>query len=114
MSEQVSPPGTGRFRACAAAELELGRAKLVRVAGRDLCLARCEDGIHAVDDLCSHEDYSLAEGEVDPTTCEVECWAHGSVFSLHDGEPQNLPATRPVGVYAVEVDGDDVYVVVPG
>lgn len=113
MSEPVSPVSIGRFRVCAAAQLELGRAQLVRVAGHDLCVARCEDGIHAIDDVCSHEDYSLSEGEVDPVTCEVECWAHGSVFSLLDGEPQNLPATRPVAVYPVEVDGGDVYVVIP-
>ena len=41
---------------------------------------------------------------------EIECPKHGSTFSLVTGEPQTLPATQPVPVYAVRVDGDDVIV----
>ena len=40
----------------------------------------------------------------------VECWAHGSAFSLITGKPQNLPAYEPVPVYVVEIDGDDVLI----
>ncbi|MGH9304289.1 MAG: non-heme iron oxygenase ferredoxin subunit [Acidimicrobiales bacterium] len=77
-----------------------------------IALARCESGWHAVIDNCSHEDYPLSEGEVFADTCEIECVRHGSTFSLLDGEPQSLPATRPVAVFPVEVEGDDVYLVV--
>ena len=45
--------------------------------------------------------------------CEIECAKHGSTFDLRTGEPCSLPATRPVPVYEVVVDGDDVSVVVP-
>jgi nitrite reductase/ring-hydroxylating ferredoxin subunit len=31
---------------------------------------------------------------------------------LQTGEPQSLPATRPVPVYDVELDGDEIVVVV--
>jgi 3-phenylpropionate/trans-cinnamate dioxygenase ferredoxin subunit len=55
---------------------------------------------------------SLSEGEVLCDDKEIECWKHGSSFSLVDGEPQSLPATRPVPVYDVRVEGDDVIVVV--
>ena len=43
---------------------------------------------------------------------EIECWKHGSTFSLIDGKPQSLPATKPVPTYEVRVDGDDVMVVI--
>ena len=104
---------TTRVRVCALEELKVGAALGVVVEGREICLARCADGVRAIADLCSHEDYNLSDGEVDPETCEIECWAHGSVFSLVTGEPQNLPATRPVATYAVEIVGDDVHVVLP-
>lgn len=100
-------------RLCSVDDLAVGKASTFEVEGRQICLARCEGGFRAVDDICSHEDYSLAEGEVDAETCEIECWAHGSVFSLVDGEPQNLPATKPIAVYAVRVEGDDVVVELP-
>ena len=43
----------------------------------------------------------------------LECWLHGSRFNLATGEPSGPPATVPVAVYPVKIDGDDVYVAVP-
>ena len=78
-----------------------------------IALVRIEDDFYAIGDTCSHEDYSLSEGEVLAEECEIECWKHGSTFDLRTGEPQTLPATKPVPVYAVRVDGDDVMVELP-
>ncbi|SVD83361.1 uncharacterized protein METZ01_LOCUS436215, partial [marine metagenome] len=52
--------------------------------------------IYALDDICSHEDVSLSEGEVDIDECALECWKHGSLFSLETGEALSLPATKSV------------------
>ncbi|HUV10731.1 MAG TPA: Rieske 2Fe-2S domain-containing protein, partial [Acidimicrobiia bacterium] len=54
--------------------------------------------------------YSLSEGDVWTEECEIECPKHGSTFSLTTGEAQTLPATKPIPVYEVRVDGDDVMV----
>ncbi len=64
--------------------------------------------VHAIADTCSHADVSLAEGEVDD--CSIECWLHGSRFDLRTGRPTSLPAIRPVPVYSLTLDGDDVLV----
>jgi 3-phenylpropionate/trans-cinnamate dioxygenase ferredoxin subunit len=50
----------------------------------------------------------LSEGDVEDGT--IECWLHGSKFDLATGRPICLPATRPVPVYPVKIDGDDVLV----
>jgi 3-phenylpropionate/trans-cinnamate dioxygenase ferredoxin subunit len=86
--------------------------KAVRLEGGPdgICLVRCGDRLHAVADRCTHADIKLSEGDVDPDDCTVECWKHGSIFSLLDGEPQSLPATRAVAVYEVRLEGDDVVV----
>jgi 3-phenylpropionate/trans-cinnamate dioxygenase ferredoxin subunit len=74
-----------------------------------VAVARDEDGeLHAVSDICSHQDVSLSEGEVDD--CAIECWLHGSRFDLRTGAPSGLPATRPIPVYRLTVEGDDVLV----
>ena len=109
----MSTSGPRVLRLCAAADLASGAARRFDVDGVGICLVHCDDGFHAVEDTCSHEDYSLAEGEVDAGRAEIECWKHGSLFSLVTGEPLTLPATRPVAVYEVAVDGDDVSVVLP-
>jgi 3-phenylpropionate/trans-cinnamate dioxygenase ferredoxin subunit len=93
--------------------LEPGTARRFDVAGHRIALVRIGDDFHAVDDRCSHEDYSLAEGEVWPDECEIECPRHGSTFDLLTGQPCSLPATHAVAVYEVEVADGKVSVVVP-
>jgi len=96
---------------CSRDELDDGQARRFDVAGLRVALVRLGDRFFAVGDRCSHEDYSLAEGEVWADECEIECPRHGSTFSLLDGEPCSLPATKAVPVYPVELVGDDVTVV---
>ncbi len=101
-----------RVRVCGLAEMTDVSARRVMADGHPVALIRIGDDLYAVGDTCSHEDYSLAEGEVFTEEREIECWKHGSTFSLESGEPQCLPATKPIPVYDVEVEGDDVYVVI--
>jgi 3-phenylpropionate/trans-cinnamate dioxygenase ferredoxin component len=98
------------FRLCSVDELAPGEARRFAVGADGVCLVRIGDDFYAIGDTCSHEDYSLAEGEVFTEELEIECWRHGSAFSLKTGEPNSLPATRPVPVYDVRVVGDDVIV----
>ena len=74
---------------------------------------RIGDDFYVIDDTCSHANYSLCEGDLWEEDREIECPKHGSTFSLETGEPQTLPATTPVRVYDVKIDGDDVVVTVP-
>ena len=71
-------------------------------------LVRTEGEVYAINDICSHANVSLSEGEVED--CQIECWLHGSSFDLRTGKPSGLPATRPVPVYPVKIEGDDVLV----
>ena len=98
---------------CSIGDVESGAARRFDVDGHRLCIVRLGDDWYVVGDECSHEDYSLSEGDVWEDECEIECPKHGSTFSLKTGEPQTLPATKPVPVYTVRVDGDDVVVTLP-
>jgi 3-phenylpropionate/trans-cinnamate dioxygenase ferredoxin component len=91
-------------------DLAPGTARRVEVDGRPIALVRCGDRVFAIGDICSHANVSLSEGEVLCEDGEIECWKHGSTFSLVSGEPQALPATQPVPVYEVTVRDGDVVV----
>ena len=96
-------------RLCAVDDIKPGEAQRFVVGAHKVCVVRIDDDFYAIGDVCSHADVSLSEGEVDVETKHIECWKHGSCFSLETGEPDTLPATRPVPVYDVEVvDGDVV------
>jgi 3-phenylpropionate/trans-cinnamate dioxygenase ferredoxin subunit len=99
-------------RLCAIDEVADGEAQRFDVDGHRICLVRIGEDFYAIGDRCSHQDFSLAEGEVYAEDLEIECWKHGSTFSLTDGEPQSLPATKPVPVYDVSVEDGAVIVVI--
>lgn len=93
-------------------------ARRVDIDGHRIAVVRIEnadgsDSWYAIGDECSHADWSLSEGDVWAEECELECPKHGSTFSLTTGAPQSLPATQPVPVYDIRVDGNDVIVTLP-
>lgn len=91
------------------ADVPDGGAVRVDVDGHRLAVVRIGEQAYVIGDRCTHQDFSLSEGEVDVDTCHIECWKHGSSFSLLTGAPDALPATRPVPVYAASVvDGQIV------
>lgn len=100
-------------RLCGRDDIEPASARRFDVGPHRIALVRIEDDYYAIGDTCSHEDYSLSEGTVFDDECELECWKHGSTFDLRTGEPRSLPATKPVPVYTVKVEGDDVMVELP-
>lgn len=96
-------------RACSVDDLPTVGAVQALIAGSRVAIVRDSAGdIHAIDDICSHANVSLSEGDVEDG--EIECWLHGSRFDLRTGKPTGLPATAPISVYPVKIDGGDVFV----
>jgi 3-phenylpropionate/trans-cinnamate dioxygenase ferredoxin subunit len=99
-------------RVCTTAELETNKALRVVLDSTAIVVVKDSAGaVHAIGDTCTHGDISLAEGFVEDE--DIECWAHGSKFSLATGKPLNLPAYEPVPVFAVTVDADGVVSIDP-
>lgn len=90
-------------RVCALDDLAPCSVRRFEVHGRAIAVVRIDDDVYAIGDRCSHADVSLSEGEVWCDEKELECWKHGSAFSLVTGEPSTLPATMPVPVYVARV-----------
>jgi 3-phenylpropionate/trans-cinnamate dioxygenase ferredoxin component len=101
----------GYVRACALADVPEDGAVGVEVQGTPVAIIRVGGEIYALHDVCSHEEVPLSEGDVYDHT--VECWLHGSCFDLRTGKPTGPPATKPVPIYPVQTEGDDVYVALP-
>jgi len=93
------------------ADVPEGEVRRYVVEGREVALVNLGvDGFRAVDDICSHEHYHLSEGEVDTDDRTIECPKHGSTFDLQTGSPRSLPATKPLAVFPVTVDGDRILI----
>ena len=97
------------YRVAAETDLEPLSLQRVDAGGLPICLARSEDGKwYAIGDICSHQDYSLSEGDVWGNA--VECPLHGSRFDLATGQPDRLPATKPVPTYPVTIRDGEVFI----
>ena len=95
-------------RACLVADVTDGTAVRVVIDGVPVAVVRSDGEYYAIHDVCSHANVALSEGEIEGQT--LECWLHGSRFDLVTGRPTGLPATQPVPVYPVKIDGDDILV----
>jgi 3-phenylpropionate/trans-cinnamate dioxygenase ferredoxin component len=97
-------------RACALIDLTDGEALSVELAGlpEPVAIVRTKGEVFAIQDVCSHAEVPLSEGEIDG--CTIECWLHGSRFDLRTGKPTGMPATEPVPVYPVKIEDDDVLI----
>jgi 3-phenylpropionate/trans-cinnamate dioxygenase ferredoxin component len=95
--------------ACPLAALPRGEAHRLDVEP-PIALFHTEDGeIYAIDDTCTHQDASLADGWLEG--CEVECPLHASRFDLRTGRVDAPPAKLPVRTHRVVVEDGTVYVV---
>jgi 3-phenylpropionate/trans-cinnamate dioxygenase ferredoxin component len=98
-----------RYRVASAVEVPIESVKGVLAGEQELCLAHCEDGhFYAVDDVCTHENFLLSQGEL--FEFDVECPQHGSRFNLKTGKVTGLPAVIPTRTFPVSVEDGDVYV----
>ena len=95
-------------KATTVADVPDGGALRVTIGDVPIAIVRSDGEIYAIHDVCSHANVALSEGEIEDQT--IECWLHGSRFDLVTGRPTGLPATQPVPVYPVKIDGDDVLV----
>ncbi|GAA1842915.1 non-heme iron oxygenase ferredoxin subunit [Agromyces salentinus] len=96
-------------RVCSVDELAENEASRFVLEGVPIAVVKDSAGaVFAIGDTCTHGDISLAEGFVEDDT--LECWAHGSKFSLKTGKPLTLPAYEPVPVYQVEITDGDVHI----
>jgi 3-phenylpropionate/trans-cinnamate dioxygenase ferredoxin subunit len=89
-------------------ELAVGQMKRVAPTGKPLLLVRAEAGHYCVDEMCSHEDYSLWFGCVKGNA--IKCSLHGSYFDLASGQPLNEPADCPLVTYPTKREAGQVWV----
>jgi naphthalene 1,2-dioxygenase system ferredoxin subunit len=90
----------------AEADLFEGAGIAVTPNGHDIALFKLEEGVYAIDNLCTHGHAKLCDGFVDGH--QVECPYHQALFDLRDGSVTCGPATEPVRSWPVKVEGGRV------
>ncbi len=89
-------------------ELPPGTMRCQTVGERRILLANAGGRFFAVDEMCSHEEWTLCNGALQQET--IKCSLHGSRFDLKTGEPLDEPANQPIDTYPVEVRDGVVFI----
>lgn len=103
-------PMAHRVRVAVRSDIPVGTGREFVVEGRILALFHTDEGWSALDGICSHAGGPLAQGKVSEGV--VTCPWHGWQYHLSSGH-HCLNRRIQQACFPVEVDGDDVYVVVP-
>lgn len=90
----------------ALSDLPPGTMHACTVDGREILVCRTKDGIHALDNICTHAYARLNEGRLRGT--RLICPLHGASFDVRDGRVLGAPATRPLIVHEVSVTDDRI------
>ena len=82
-------------------DVEPGKARVVDVGDKHIALCNVDGSIFAIDDVCTHDDGPLGEGEL--IDDRIECPRHGALFDVRTGKAVTPPAVYPVDTYPVRV-----------
>jgi 3-phenylpropionate/trans-cinnamate dioxygenase ferredoxin subunit len=98
----------GYSKVATVAQIAPGRMHVFRVEGVRIALANLGGRICAIEDICTHDDGPLGEGELRDHV--IECPRHGATFDVRTGAVLSMPAVTPVRSFETRVEGGDVYV----
>jgi 3-phenylpropionate/trans-cinnamate dioxygenase ferredoxin subunit len=87
-------------------DVDQGGMRVFTVAGTKVNVVSAMGKLYAIDDTCTHQGCSLAEGQLSGTT--VTCPCHGSQFDVTSGAVVRGPAEEPVRSRTVEIKGEDL------
>jgi nitrite reductase/ring-hydroxylating ferredoxin subunit len=84
-----------------------GEVKSFVAGAREVCVARVDGELLALDNECPHRGGPLGGGVVEGS--RIVCPWHGWTFDLRTGQSAMNPAAK-IAAYAIKIEGDEVYV----
>ncbi len=102
---------TSKLRVCQLSEIPLHDMRCVSLPDRNVVVAHTDSGVYVADEMCTHEDARLCDGNLTGTL--IKCPLHGSRFDLTDGKVLDDPAEENLTTYPVTLNDGTVYITLP-
>ncbi len=96
---------------CASGELLPGEMKTAfdDVTGAPIVVFNLDGELYALEDQCTHEEFELSSGSIDPVEGSIECVLHGARFDVRDGRALCAPAYTPVPKFPVKRENGGIW-----
>jgi 3-phenylpropionate/trans-cinnamate dioxygenase ferredoxin subunit len=92
-------------------DLPDGERIFVEIGENYLVVFNIAGQVYAIEDLCSHDDGPLGDGDVDGY--QVVCPRHGARFDLRSGEALTFPAVEDIPAYPVQIVDGQIQIGLP-
>lgn len=89
-------------------QLPQGTQLEVQTTKLDLLLCHTDEGIYAIDRLCSHKQLPLTDGKMQGKM--IICPHHAGKFDLTTGKNIAVPAYVPINAYQVTIIDETIYI----
>ncbi|ALJ29061.1 MULTISPECIES: non-heme iron oxygenase ferredoxin subunit [Stenotrophomonas] len=96
---------------CASEELLPGEMKTAfdDVTGAPIVVFNLDGELYALEDQCTHEEFELSSGSIDPVEGSIECVLHGARFDVRDGRALCAPAYTAVPKFPVKRENGGIW-----
>ena len=91
-------------------DVKPGQMFCVEHNGKRILLANVDGTVYACNEMCPHEEVSLALGALQGNL--LKCSLHGSRFDLTTGKVLDEPADEDLKVYPVKIEGNAICVAI--
>ncbi len=92
-------------------EILNGDRLFIETDQQDIVIFRIAGELFAIDDICSHDDGPLGDGEIEDY--QIVCPRHGARFDIRTGEVKSLPAIIDIPAYPVRESGGKIELGIP-
>jgi 3-phenylpropionate/trans-cinnamate dioxygenase ferredoxin subunit len=89
-------------------DVQPGKMKTFKINGKRVLIANLEGTFFATQDVCTHDNGPLGDGELIGE--DVECPRHGARFNVKTGKVSALPAMLPIKTLPVKIEGDEIQI----
>lgn len=96
------------IKVCFVNNIRPGEVKGFLIQNKQIAICRIKNEYFAFDEICSHQNASLASGWLEDYT--IECPIHGALFDVKTGEALSLPAVEDINTYEIKIRGDEIFV----
>lgn len=97
-------------KVCTLADIPENEGLKVVDGDTSVAIFKVDGKVFATQDRCTHGVWSLSEGGYLDDGGVVVCSLHMGKFCVRSGKIKSSPPLRPLKIYPVRVEGDDVFV----
>ncbi|OED41887.1 hypothetical protein AB833_08610 [Chromatiales bacterium (ex Bugula neritina AB1)] len=97
-----------KHRVCHLSDIPIRDMRCVSLADRNVVVAHTDSGVYVADEMCTHEDARLCDGNLNGTL--IKCPLHGSRFDLTTGKVLDDPAEDDLVIYPVTIENDTIFI----